>query len=129
MPTPKTIEQRTEEFVAVFGGVPRGARKLEDYEAKQHQDIWIQRLVGEGVCCHYVVGYQLDDEWWTFCFDRRDDDAADDSEEEVWVVEAYNSAGGSWRDAFLYSPFSGQWRRGPAELPAAGRDPGKRTWT
>jgi hypothetical protein len=128
MQTPKTIEQRMDDFVACFGGVPRGARKLADYEARQHHDIWIQRLVGEGLACHYVVAYYLDDKWWTFCFDRKDE-AADEGEEELWVIEAYDSRGASWRDSFLYSPSLVRWRRGPAEFLSVGPNPGKRTWT
>jgi hypothetical protein len=113
------------EFVACFGGLPRGARKLEDYEAKQHEDIWVQRLIGEGVICHYVIGYHLDNRWWTFCFDRREE-AMDDRDNELWVVEAYDSQGVSSRDAFLYSPSSGKWRRAPAHLLDGARDHGKR---
>lgn len=128
MHTPKTIEKRMEDLVACFGGVQRGARKLEDYEARQHHDIWIQRLVGEGLACHHVLAYHLDDTWWTFCFDRRED-PLNEGDDELWVVEAYDSRGGSWRDAFLYSPTSGRWRRAPAHLQLAGREPGKRTWT
>jgi hypothetical protein len=111
----KTVEERMEEFVALFGDVPRAARKLEDYEAKQHQDVWIQRLVGEGIACHYVIGYQLEESWWTFCFDHREavPEAGDD---EFWVVEAYDSDGGSWCRGFLYNPVSMQWTRAPAEL-------------
>src|SRR4051812_39046877 len=118
----KTVEERMEEFVALFGDVPRDARKLEDYEAKQHQDIWVQRLIGEGIACHYVIGYQLSDSWWTFCFDRRDEvpNAGDD---EFWVIEAYDSEGGSWCRGFLYSPASMQWMRAPAELLPTVRHP------
>jgi hypothetical protein len=128
MQLPKTVEQRMEDFVACFGGVPRGARKLEDYEAKQHANIWIQRLVGEGVICNYVIGYHLDERWWTFCFDRRED-APVESEDELWIVEAYDSRGGSWRDGFLYSPGPGTWRRAPAHRLGGTREAGRRTWT
>jgi hypothetical protein len=118
----KTIEDRMEELVALCGDVPRDAHKLEDYEARHHQDIWVQRLIGEGITCHYVVGYQLDDRWWTFCFDRREEawEAADD---EFWVVEAYDSDGGSWCQGFLYSPVSMQWTHAPAELLTTARHP------
>jgi hypothetical protein len=119
MQIPKTIQQRMEDLVACFGGVPRGARKLEDYEARQHHDIWIQRMVGEGLACHYVVAYHLDHEWWTFCFDRRDE-SEHEGEDELWVVEGYDSSGRSWRDGFLYRAASGKWRRAPAALAQAG---------
>jgi hypothetical protein len=111
----KTIEERMEEFVALFGDVPRDAHKLEDYEAKHHQDTWVQRLVGEGIACHYVIGYQLGDRWWTFCFDHRDE-APELGDHEFWVVEAYDSDGGSSCQGFLYSPVSMRWTRAPAEL-------------
>jgi hypothetical protein len=110
-----TIEERMEEFVALFGDVPRDAHKLQDYEARHHQDTWVQRLVGEGIACHYVMGYQLDDIWWTFCFDHREG-APEASDDEFWVVEAYDSDGGSWCQGFLYSPASMRWTRAPAEL-------------
>lgn len=98
-----------EDFVAVFGELPDGACKLRDYDARYHSDTWIQRLLGEGIVCDYVVGYQLEDKWWTFCFDRREEVSADD--EEVWVVEGYDSAGGSSRESYLYCPALGWWRR------------------
>ena len=102
-----------EDFVAVFGNVLRGARKLADYDARHHSDIWIQRLLGEGIACDYVIGYQLDEKWWTFCFERRQGSyGADD---EAWAVEAYDSNGGSWRGNFLYSPTLARWRRGSPE--------------
>ena len=102
-----------EDFVAVFGALPEGARKLQDYEARYHSDIWIQRLLGEGVACNYVIGYQLGDRWWTYCFDRRE--ASNGSDEEAWVIEAYDSAGRSSRERYLYCPALARWRRAPAE--------------
>lgn len=125
MSTSRAIEQRMEDFVTVFGDVPRSARKLEDYEARHHSDTWIQRLLGKGLACHYVIGYQLADTWWTFCFDRRDTSNAGD--EEVWVVEAYDSAGTSWRGNFLYRPSLAQWRRGPPEYWLTEHPPGTGT--
>jgi hypothetical protein len=111
----KTLEQRMEELVALYGDVPRGARRLQDYDAKHHQDIWVQRLLGEGIACHYVLGYQLGNKWWTFCFDRREE-ASNGADEELWVVEAYGSDGKSWRRSFLYSHASMQWTRARGEL-------------
>jgi len=110
----KTLEQRMEELVALYGAVPRGARRLEDYDAKHHQNAWVQRLLGEGIAGYYVLGYQFDDEWWTFCFDRREE-PSNATDEELWIVEAYGSDGGSWRRAFIYSPVLMQWTRAPAE--------------
>jgi hypothetical protein len=128
MQSSRTIEQRMQDLVVTFGDVPPGARKLEDYEARQHQDIWIQRLVGEGITCNYVVGYQLNDRWWTFCFDRRED-APEDRNSELWVVEAYDSDGGSWRRTFQYSPTLEKWTRAPTEPLPEGTHPGARAWT
>jgi hypothetical protein len=105
----KSIDQRLEQFVAQFGDVPRAARKLEDYEARDHSNPWIQRLLGEGLACHYVLVYQLQDNWWTFCLDRRHRTEGGD---ETWVVEAYSSDGLSWRNTFLYDQACDQWRRG-----------------
>ena len=84
--------------------------------------------MGEGLAGHYVLAYHLDNEWWTFCFDRRED-LLEDGEDELWVVEAYDSKGGSWRDAFLHSASLGKWRRAPAKLQRAGCELGKSTWT
>jgi hypothetical protein len=95
----KSIDQRLEGFVAQYGEVPRTARKLEDYEARDHHNPWIQRLLGEGIVGQYVLVYQLGEKWWTFCFDRRDRTAPS---EETWTVEAYRSDGLSWQDTFLY---------------------------
>jgi hypothetical protein len=124
----KTLEQRMEELVALYGDVPRGARRLQDYEAKHHQDIWVQRLLGEGIACHYVLGYQLGDKWWTFCFDRREE-ASNANDEELWVVEAYGSDGRSWRRSFLYAPISMQWTRAPADPVCGIRFNDESAWT
>jgi hypothetical protein len=99
----KSIDQRLERIVAQFGELPRTACKLEDYEARDHCNPWIQRLLGEGIVCHYVLVYQLEEKWWTFCFDRRD---RNDAGAETWSVEAYSSDGLSWRKAFLYETTS-----------------------
>lgn len=103
-----------EDFVAVFGGVPHAARKLQDYDARLHSDTWIQRLLGEGISCHYVIGYQFEEHWWTFCFDRREE-SWEGSNEELWVVEAYDSFGESRRNSFLYEPQLLVWRPAPQE--------------
>ena len=101
----KSIDQRLERIVAQFGEVPGTARKLEDYEARDHRNPWIQRLLGEGIVCHYVLVYQLEEKWWTFCLDRRD---RTDAGEETWIAEAYSSDGLSSRKTFLYNPTSDQ---------------------
>lgn len=114
MQIPTTIEQRMEHFVTTFGDVPAGAHKLLDYEARTHSDMWIQRLLGEGIVCHYVIGYQLEDRWWTFCFDRQDE-VTREGEEEHWVIEGYDSLGQSWRATFVYDIALALWRRGPLD--------------
>jgi hypothetical protein len=119
----KSIEQRMEDFVAAFGDVPEAAQKLRDYEARQHDVIWIQRLLGDGIVCDYVIGYQLDDEWWTFCFDRKE--STSDGEEETWVVERYDSLGASSRECFAYSCPLGLWTREPSVI----RAPLSAAWT
>jgi hypothetical protein len=110
-----------EDFVAAFGDLPDCACKLPDYEARYHRDIWVQRLLGEGIACDYVIGYQLGGRWWTFCFDRRE--ALSSGDEELWVIEAYDSDGGSWRGCFQYCAESRLWRRGPPEHLPVGRPP------
>ena len=102
-----------EDFVAAFGELPRGACKLQDYEARYHGNIWIQRLLGEGVACNYVIGYHLGEKWWTFCFDRRD--SCDGSDEEAWVIEGYDSDGRSWRKRYWYCPPLTRWSRTSAK--------------
>lgn len=94
-----SIDQRLEDFVAQFGEVPVTARKLEDYEARDHRNPWIQRLLGEGIVGQFVLVYQLEERWWTFCFDRREHTGVD---AQTWTVEAYRSDGLSWQDTFLY---------------------------
>jgi hypothetical protein len=113
MPIQKSIEVRLHEFVAAFGDVPPQARRLEDHQAKLHRDLWVQRLVGEGIACHHVVCYHFEIHWWTFCFDHRDQPKSDglDDLQEHWIVEAYDSRGGSWRASFLYDLTSGWWQR------------------
>jgi len=122
----RSLEERFEDLIALFGDVPRAARRLEDYQARQHQDIWVQRLVGTGISCQYVIGYQLGNQWWTFCFDRRDE--VPNGEDEHWVVEAYDSEGGSWCRGFRYSPISMTWSRAAAEPVAGVLDPRKSAW-
>lgn len=120
----KSIDQRLTDFVIQFGGIPPAARKLEDYQARDHSSPWIQRLLGEGVACHYVMVYQLGEEWWTFCFDRRE--YLERGEEECWIIEAYSFDGTSWRETALYDAAHGEWQHplpllyGPASRPPQG---------
>lgn len=113
-----------ESFVALFGGLPHDARRLQDFECQEHQASWIRRLLGKGIAGNYVVAFVHGDEWWTFCFDRQTTPEAADEEDEVWLVEVYESSGRSWSDIFHYVPDVGRWyrpRSARAEPPAANR--------
>jgi hypothetical protein len=118
--TRKTIDGRMESFVASCGVVPAEAHRLEDFDARRHAATWIQRLIGTGIACHQVIGYALGNSWWTFCFDRHTELEPDD-ETEVWRVEAYDSIGRGWRDTFVYSLDTGQWRLRVAASLTGGR--------
>jgi hypothetical protein len=104
------LEQRMQSFAASFGEVPHDARRLQDFEARQHAASWVRRMLGKGVACHYVIGYARDERWWTFCFER----SADHPQRpdlEFWFVEAYDSAGRSSSDLYEYSPGTALWSR------------------
>jgi hypothetical protein len=110
--TPKTLDERMERFVADFGRVPPEARRLEDFEARNHEATWIRRLLGQGISCNYVIAYAHESQWWTFCFTREQEQRAEASgQAEVWLVEAYDSTGHSWSDTFAYAPIAGRWYR------------------
>ena len=97
-----TIDARMESFVASCGVIPVGARRLLDDDARAHAAPWIQRLIGKGIACEYVVGYALGASWWTLCFDRRSHLDAEGEGSEVWRIEAYDSIGRGWTDTFKY---------------------------
>jgi hypothetical protein len=121
-----TIDDRMESFVDASGVVPPEAHRLDDFEARCHADAWIQRLIGQGIACHQVVGYAHGRSWWTFCFDRRAADEIEDGN-EIWRVEAYDSIGRGWSDTFTYCTDTGRWRwRLPASQAAAPRIDGRR---
>ncbi len=104
-----TIDHRLESFVAQFGKLPDCARRLADYEARQHGASWIRRLLGKGVACSYVIGYAHHNQWWTWCFDKRVENSEAPNDVEVWSVEAYDSRGESWTDVFRYNIADGRW--------------------
>jgi hypothetical protein len=116
-----TVDHRMESFVAAFGNVPPGARRLDDAEARDHWATWIRRLLGKGIACQYVIAYQQGELWWTFCFEREldrelpveDDELPIDDDDELWTVEAYDSAGHSWRHTFRFDPHLSAWGRVP----------------
>jgi hypothetical protein len=100
-----------ETFVALFGGLPHEARRLHDFESQEHSACWIRRLVGKGIAGNYVIAYVHDDEWWTFCFDRQTSEEYAHEEDEVWLVEVYESSGASRSEIFHYVPDVGRWYR------------------
>jgi hypothetical protein len=105
-----SIDTRMESFVASCGLVPAEARRLRDDEARAHGAPWIQRLLGKGIACEYVVGYATDTSWWTFCFERRPASETPGQGAEVWRVESYDSAGRGWSDVFKYWVEIDQWQ-------------------
>lgn len=98
-----------ESFAASWGAVPAKAERLLDDEARAHGAPWIQRLLGKGIACDYVIGYACGTNWWTFCFDRRPDLEVPDDDGEVWKVEAYDSTGRGRSHLFTYSFDSDRW--------------------
>ncbi len=118
-----TIDHRMESFANSFGGVPPKARRLDDSEANVHGATWIRRLLGKGIACQYVIGYQLGERWWTFCFEREVRPAIGTGDEERWTVEAYSSLGQSWCETFRFDPDSVMWMRAPETLIREARAP------
>ena len=121
----RTIDHRMETFVALFGGLPREARRLQDFECQEHSAGWIRRLLGKGIAGNYVIAYVHGDEWSTFCFDRQTTEEYAHEEDEVWLVEAYDSSGASSSQIFHYVPDAGRWyrpRSSAAAAAARGRD-------
>jgi hypothetical protein len=104
-----TIDHRMQSFVAWHGEVPAEARRLEDFEAREHVATWIRRNIGVGVIHSYAIGYQLEDRWWTLFFERIHAIALPGG--EVWHVEAYDHSGKSWSGRFLFWPELSRWWR------------------
>jgi hypothetical protein len=102
-----------ESFATSFGCVPSEARRLEDSAAREHEATWIRRILGKGIAGQYVIGYQLGDRWWTFCFERDVRHIAETGDDELWAVEAYDSLGRSWCDTFRFDPDNALWERAP----------------
>jgi len=107
----RTIDHRMESFAALFGGLPHEGRRLQDFECQRHSAGWIRRLIGKGIAGNYVIAYVHGDEWWTFCFDRQTTGEYAHEEDEVWLVEAYDSSGASSSEIFHYVPDAGRWYR------------------
>lgn len=106
-----TIDHRMESFIARFGEIPPEAQRLTDAEARQHGASWVQRVLGKGLACAYVSGYAVEDDWWTFCFERDRAPGPGRGNAEVWTVEGYDSRGGGWRERFHYWPDIDLWQR------------------
>jgi hypothetical protein len=94
-------------FVAWHGQVPTTAARLEDFAARAHMAPWLRRTIGQGVAASYVIGFELQQRWWTFFFDR---EAQCADAPESWCIEAYAHDGKSWKQRFLYWPVEDQWR-------------------
>jgi hypothetical protein len=107
----RTVDHRMESFVALFGRLPAGAQRLQDFECREHVASWLRRLLGKGIAGNYVIAYVRGDEWWTFCFDRQTSPADLPDTDEPWLIEAYDSSGQSWSDIFHYVSDSGRWYR------------------
>jgi hypothetical protein len=106
-----TIDHRMESFIAWHGEVPPEAKRLEDFEARAHAASWIRRLIGKGIACSYVIGCQLGERWWTFCFERSERAEYPIPEgAERWCVEAYKHDGQSWSENYYYWPAGRRWR-------------------
>jgi hypothetical protein len=107
-PPVDTVDQRMQAFVTWYGEVPLEAKRLEDFEARRHAHEWVRRTLGKGIAAMYVVGYQLNERWWTLFFDRIEGWAPEGA--ETWCIEAYNSAGKSWIEEYYYWPAERRWR-------------------
>jgi hypothetical protein len=115
-----TVDRRMESFVTAFGSVPPEARRLDDAEARDHWATWIRRLLGKGIAGQYVIAYQHEERWWTFCFERELEPLLSTEDDEVWTVEAYDSTGQSWCHTFRFDPHFSVWERlpDPVRLPS-----------
>src|ERR1041384_1448343 len=107
----RTIDHRMETFVALFGGLPHGARRLQDFECQEHSACWIRRLIGKGIAGNYVIAYVHGDEWWTFCFDRQATEEYAQEEVEVGLVVGFVFSGASSREFLPCVPDAGWWFR------------------
>jgi hypothetical protein len=116
-----SIDHRMQSFVTWRGEVPSAAKRLEDFDARQHAATWIRHNIGKGVAGAYVVGYALEAMWWSYFFERVESCAPEGA--EVWNVEAYNHEGKSWLSRFHYWPDFIRWR--PVPFPDAGGNDGR----
>jgi hypothetical protein len=103
-----SIDHRMRFFVQWRGEVPPEAKRIEDFEARQHTAAWLRFNLGEGIARSYVIGFECGEAWWTYFFERIHGDDAPNGAER-WVVEAYDSEGGSWTNEYLWWPSENGW--------------------
>jgi hypothetical protein len=106
-----SIDQRMQSFVEWRGEVPLSAKRLEDFDARQHAATWIRHNIGKGVAGAYVICYAVEAMWWSYFFARVESCAPEGA--EVWSIEAYNHEGSSWIGRFYYWPDVPRWRHVP----------------
>jgi hypothetical protein len=102
-----SIDERMQSFVQWHGEIPREAKRLEDYQARQHAVPWIRHHIGDGIVYGHSIGYELDQRWWTLLFERVEGSIHDGAER--WHVEAYNHQGKSWTGHYLHWPEQSRW--------------------
>ena len=71
---------------------------------------WLRHHLGRGIVHSYVIGFQLEQRWWTLFFERAVSVAEDGSEH--WWIEAYAHNGKTWSGNYSYSPTRREWRLG-----------------
>ena len=115
-----SIDRRMQSFAEWYGEVPRDAKRLEDFEAREHAATWVRRTIGKGIAGAYVIGFQRGDAWWSYFFERLDENTALGTVES-WRVEAYDSRGRSWSDDYVWWPVESRWTRTIATAPKLAR--------
>jgi len=105
-----SIDARMQSFVAWHGQVPPEARYVEDHEAQGHAAAWLRRhLGGRGIVHSHVIGYVVEERWWTLFFQRTLTTAIDDAEQ--WWIESYDDTGKHWSSYYYYYVSEGRWSR------------------
>ena len=105
-----SIDRRMQSFVAWYGEVPTEATRIEDFEARQDAASWIRRNIGVGIVHGYVIGYKLDNRWWTLFFEHTYGSYTPPEGAERWHIEAYDYNGKSWIGNYYYWPAENRWR-------------------
>jgi len=109
-----SIDRRMQSFVEWYGEVPPDAKRLEDFDAREHAATWLRHNVGKGVAGAYVIAFQRGAAWWSYFFERIDQPGAPEGAER-WRIEAYHSHGRSWTDDFMRWVSEDRWARAVAE--------------